>query len=445
MEIKDFFLAPIYLILIYTLASYFKKRYWGRNSFNQYFMPALSLKIFGAIMAGMVYQFYYEGGDTFWFFQGATIIWDAFIHDPITAFKIFTLDALEYTYDTYEYTSRIWWFRDEKSMFVIKIAGFLSFFCFNSYVVVACLFACISFSTSWMFYLLLLKKYPYLEKLLAYAIFFIPSVFFWGSGLFKDTLTISSVMLFVSSFYYIFIKQEQLFKYGVLLAISIYVIIHIRSFYLLALTPCCIIWLFITFKDRIKSPFARVIITPIILGLAGLLILIGLRQLSNSNTEFSDAAISQKIKDFHFWHGYLGEQGGSGYTLGEIDYSLVGMAKKFPVAVNVALFRPYIWEVKNPIMLLAALESLAFLIFTLYIVLKTRFVRFPALIFSNAEISFCFLFGVLFAFIVGFTSFNFGALVRYKIPFMPFYSIALVLMWVKMQIFIKEEEIKVEK
>ena len=33
-----------------------------------------------------------------------------------------------------------------------------------------------------------------------------------------------------------------------------------------------------------------------------------------------------------------------------------------------------------------------------------------------------------FAFAVGFTSFNFGALARYKIPCMPFYVIALFLL-----------------
>jgi hypothetical protein len=38
------------------------------------------------------------------------------------------------------------------------------------------------------------------------------------------------------------------------------------------------------------------------------------------------------------------------------------------------------------------------------------------------------VFSVIFAFAVGFTSFNFGALARYKIPFMPFYFIALFIL-----------------
>jgi hypothetical protein len=35
---------------------------------------------------------------------------------------------------------------------------------------------------------------------------------------------------------------------------------------------------------------------------------------------------------------------------------------------------------------------------------------------------------MIFAFSVGFTSYNFGSLVRYKIPLMPFYYIALFIL-----------------
>jgi hypothetical protein len=38
------------------------------------------------------------------------------------------------------------------------------------------------------------------------------------------------------------------------------------------------------------------------------------------------------------------------------------------------------------------------------------------------------VFSIIFAFSVGFTSYNFGTLVRYKIPLMPFYYIALFIL-----------------
>jgi hypothetical protein len=39
--------------------------------------------------------------------------------------------------------------------------------------------------------------------------------------------------------------------------------------------------------------------------------------------------------------------GGSFYTLGDIEYSALGLLKIIPKAVNVSLFRPYLWEAKK--------------------------------------------------------------------------------------------------
>jgi hypothetical protein len=46
----------------------------------------------------------------------------------------------------------------------------------------------------------------------------------------------------------------------------------------------------------------------------------------------------------------------------------------------------------------------------------------------NPEVFFALLFSIIFAFAVGFTSFNFGALVRYKIPCIPFFVMALYML-----------------
>jgi len=64
---------------------------------------------------------------------------------------------------------------------------------------------------------------------------------------------------------------------------------------------------------------------------------------------------------------------------------------------------------------------------TIRLVLKTGPIRLYALAISNPVITFTLVFSLIFAFGVGFTSYNFGALVRYKIPCMPFYLITLQL------------------
>ena len=51
---------------------------------------------------------------------------------------------------------------------------------------------------------------------------------------------------------------------------------------------------------------------------------------------------------------------------------------------------------------------------------------------------YCFLFSIVFAMFVGASTLNFGTLVRYKIPCLPFYTIALFLIYEK----VKERSIR---
>ena len=63
---------------------------------------------------------------------------------------------------------------------VIKIAAVLDIFTFATYSATAVLFAVLSFSGMWVLFLAFYRIKPAMHLALAIAIFFIPSVFFWG-------------------------------------------------------------------------------------------------------------------------------------------------------------------------------------------------------------------------------------------------------------------------
>ncbi|MGC1242423.1 MAG: hypothetical protein WA874_12590, partial [Chryseosolibacter sp.] len=121
------------------------------------------------------------------------------------------------------------------------------------------------------------------------------------------------------------------------------------------------------------------------------------------------------------WGARMGE--GSGYTLGELDGSWQSMLRLAPQAINISLFRPYLWGVKNPLMLLSALEGLSLLGLTLHLLVRVRLRLFTYL--RRPDVLFCFVFAVVFSFAVGVSTFNFGSLSRYKIPMMPFFLLML--------------------
>jgi hypothetical protein len=123
------------------------------------------------------------------------------------------------------------------------------------------------------------------------------------------------------------------------------------------------------------------------------------------------------------------EQDGSGYTLGDMDPTLMGMLEKAPAGVNVTLFRPYLWEARKPIVMISALESFLFLIFTIVAIVRNNPIRMVQRIFADETLQFCLIFTLIFAFAVGLSTSNFGSLVRYKIPCLPFYTVFLIILF----------------
>jgi hypothetical protein len=123
------------------------------------------------------------------------------------------------------------------------------------------------------------------------------------------------------------------------------------------------------------------------------------------------------------------ETDGSGYTLGDMDPTLLGMIQRAPEGINVTLFRPYLWEARKPIVMISALESLAFLIFTVVAIIRNNPIRMIQRIIADETLQFCLIFTLVFAFAVGISTSNFGSLVRYKIPCLPFYTAFLIILF----------------
>jgi hypothetical protein len=124
----------------------------------------------------------------------------------------------------------------------------------------------------------------------------------------------------------------------------------------------------------------------------------------------------------------MADAAGSSFSLGvDFDGSNLSLIKMAPAALTATFYRPYLWESKNISTLLSSLESLALMIFTLFVFIKAGPINFIKPIIKDPMVMFCFFFSIVFALFVGATTLNFGTLVRYKIPCIPFYIIALVL------------------
>lgn len=425
MEIRDFFITPVYIFLILGLAYFIRPKVTNQKT-RKYFFPAIGLKMLGAIALGLIYQFYYGGGDTFGFtLYGSALIWEAFLEDPVAALKLI-FASNELRPDTFAYASRIWYFDDAPTYFVVRVAGFFSLITANAYSAIAIIFACISFIGLWSMYNSFERIYPHLSKPLAYAIFFIPSTIFWGSGVLKDTLTLAALALATTSVINIFIFNQKKNQSIVMLIVCLYVIYVIKIYILLCFAPAVIIWLFFTKIKQVKSKVLRILIGPLTITIALGISFFGIVWIGSLNEKYSVSSVLKTAeitaKDNSLW---TVRKEGSGYNLGDYDFSPQGIARKFIPAVWVTLFRPYPWEARSVVMLLSAVESFLLIILFFLTFFKGGLGKALSKISSDPVLVFCFVFTISFAFAIGISSGNFGSLVRYKIPIIPYFLIAL--------------------
>ncbi len=422
MGYKDILLTPIYLAVIYLLMYWYRRR--ASNPLTKpYFFPAFHLKVVGALAVGLIYQFYYRGGDTFNFFRDSSIIWEAFLDSPLLGFKVLLADQ-QYDAETYPYVSRIYFYQDGNTRPIIKISGFLGFFTFHTYSAIALLFALICFSGLWALYQSLIDMYPQLNRSLAVAVFFIPSVFFWGSGLLKDTITLGALGWSFHAIYFGLLKRKAIVRNVLILLLMILLIQSVKIYILLCFIPAVSLWFFLHYRSQMRSALLRLLLLPLAFVFALPIGYVAVNKLTEGS-RYSLDQVANTARVTSEWLLYVSEkQGGSAYSLGELDGTLPNLLSKFPQAVWISLFRPYIWEARNPVMLLSALEALFFLWITLRVLWEVRF-RFVSIVFAHPFIAFGLIFSVAFAFGTGVSSYNFGTLVRYKIPLMPFYLSAI--------------------
>jgi hypothetical protein len=226
----------------------------------------------------------------------------------------------------------------------------------------------------------------------------------------------------------IFIHKDLSVKNLLMLGLSFYLIVLIKLYILLAFLPAIGLWLLLTYSHHIQSAGARWVVNLVFAGVVAGGFFYFTEKFAEDLNQYSLERIAKTANITRNWIGYVSDiQDGSGYDLGEFDPSIGGMLSKFPQAVVVTLFRPFPWESRKVIVALSALEALVFLYFTLKVFISSRGKAF-GWIGRDATLIFCLVFALIFAFAVGISSYNFGALSRYKIPCLPFYAAFLIVL-----------------
>jgi hypothetical protein len=428
MDIFDIILPPIYLFVIILIAHKYSGNKQRYEPIYKYFLPGLLLKFLGAISLGLVYFFYYKGGDTINYHYTAVALTDLLYRDPETfGYVYFGKPMLSELYLMQSDFNFTYWVNDPYAFFVAKCFVPVIIICGKSYMTTAIVVATICYQPVWRLFLIFNREFPGLEKQFAWAILYTPSVVFWGSGIMKDSITLAATCAYVHGFYWFFSQRKFRLGYLASLLAGSYLLLSIKPYILFALLPGSILW-FLTLRiNKIKNTFLRLMIAPTLIA-AG--ITLGVLVLNNLGSVLGDYSIERVLNKAAGAQQDLKQSyyGGNTFDIGSYDPTVQGVFSVSHKAIFATLFRPTLLDVKNVVMLVSALENTFILGFVLYLLFKLKLWRFFGLLTSHPLLMFSFIFSIFFAVSVGVSISNFGTLVRLKIPCIPFFLCSLVIL-----------------
>jgi hypothetical protein len=429
--IYDYLLLPVYLFAFYFLLTIKSKKYEGTH-LKKNFITAFFLHMGGSVLYCLVIQYYYGYGDSFGFFQGSDFIRKVIsvTGDPFSPFFMSSGDfeKLYAVANPGDYSFPVG-IDVVSNLTVMKISAALSYLSFNSYLIISLFFGLFAFTGLWKLFKTLneiTEKKG--ERLLAFAVLYTPSVCFWGSGLIKDSICLGAISFIIYYGYKIFIKKKFRFRDPFLLLVLFYLLFIIKSYLVSGLLISAVLAYVIHIIVRSKKSFFKLMIVSFILLVSATIVIISLSSTIDSIVEDSKT----NIETFKGAYANLDEEdNGSGFYNADIDISIPGIILRSPLAVFTTLFRPFLWEVRKPIMALSALESFLALLATIFVLIKCRVLKFFYYIFTDPYIFFAFIFSAILAVIIGLSTFNFGTMVRYRLPVLPFYFFMLLSIYLK--------------
>ena len=418
----DILWVTIYFSIILLFFRIFKSFFDG----DSFYLKALSIKVLGGIIFSTVYIYVYGGGDAWaYYFTSEAIsnilyfdfeswleIFFGFL-DPIEAFnrKVFNASTGKPAY---------YMLKDAYTFSVCKYSSIFAFMA-PSYLSTTMLVSSFSFIGIWKLYILVKKMYDFKSNIILFIFFFTPSMLFWGSGIMKDTYVLSSCCWFVANLGFVLIFKKKVFVNMILLIFNLILITTIKPYITVCLVPSAFLWIVFYYFGTVKRVLLRLLLLPFLLLFSVTAIFFLRNQFDENLGKFSD--YESAINHAQVIQNDLKREdqyGSNNYSIEYNGNSILSLISVSPIAVFTAIYRPMFWEVTSPIMIFSAIENTLLLIFTILALSKIKPNKFVKLIFKDGYLMFCISFCLIFSFGVGFASTNFGALVRYKIPLLPY-------------------------
>jgi len=377
------------------------------------FWIALLLRVVAGIGVGLVYTYYYSAGDTFGYFSDSLILNSLFADSSADYFS-FLMFSQEYEEVLGQLANT-----QPRSLFLVKVVSVLSLVANSNYWLTAIYFSIISFLSAWFLVTQLLKSYPGTARAAIVSFLFFPSVVFWSSGITKECLAMSALMLVAGVTIKYWRKNKLRWLDAFVLLISAYFLWSLKYYWAAIFLPSaftCV--LVVKMRDRIQ-----IMMKPIFSALAFLIVFSSLVLLvSRLHPNFYLERLLDVIVDNY--EAYLPlSQANAAVHFHNLERTWSSVVMNSPWSLFSGLFRPFVFEVSSLFQFGISIENLMLLGLSLFNLKylgeawKSRHIT---------QIIGILLFITLLSIFLTLSTPNFGTLSRYRIAFLPFFSYLLL-------------------
>jgi hypothetical protein len=398
-------LAVVNILIIFSLAFWVQRKY-AQQSIKLYWTAYL-IKIVAGIVLGLLYRYHYTSDDTWFFFNDAAQI-SALAKEDFSGYWQFLFSQSYATADHILYVH-------DRSLLFIKIISFFCLISDNNYWICTTYFALFSFFASWLLYRQVVRLLPDSSTAVGLALFFFPSVVFWGSGLVKETLALSALYLLTTIFLK-FASQEKIIWYEWLIALLSLALAWWLKYYWAAVFAVVLITSTIIILLNRRIILSK---TKIIFSWIALFFLICMAA-SFTHPNFYLSRFLEVLVSNHDQFIKISRPGNviHYYQLRPEWWSIL---LNSPLAVFSGFFRPLFWEASNIFSVLSSIENLFLLLLAISFFGKTlnRSDRYKTWLLPI--LVYC----VFLCLFLALSTPNFGTLSRYRVGLLPFFVFAL--------------------
>jgi hypothetical protein len=430
--IVELLLVPIYAFAIFVISINWAWPRIADSNVNNGIVSkrmvsyAVLLKLAMSILYCLIFLLYYGDGDTLRYYAESSLLHRFVADNPGLILEVLGLDGRTYynyfTAHGVQLPTMLEYYNTQQ-VTIIKCAMIFSVIGLNSAFVMAMLFGTVSTIGSVFIFRCFQRLLHGPARVLMFKLlFFLPTLLFWSNGISKDALTYGFMCIFCA------IVIESLFDRTLprvpkllLMLISFWLCYNIKPYIALVTLLALGVYAALSMVAVIRSKALRLLVFTG-LGFAAVAVLFVFQERITSSA--NSLVIEEALNSTEALRQHLLDdsgESGSGFDLGKVDPSIQGILRIAPRAICATVFRPFLWEARKPIVLASALENFWLLAFVCILTLRLGLLRFVILILGKPIYIASLAYIVIFGLLVGITTSNFGALVRYKIPLLPWF------------------------